>query len=90
MAPTLLPGDRLVVSRARRQGVGDLVVVTVPAVAGRVLVKRVAEVEEGRLRLAGDNPDASTDSRAWGWVPASAVRGRVRYRYAPPGRSGRL
>ena len=42
------------------------------------------------LRLAGDAPDASTDSRAFGAVDPTTVRGRPWLRYWPPRRIGRL
>jgi hypothetical protein len=40
--------------------------------------------------VAGDNPAASTDSRALGPLPRRSVLGVVVYRYGPPGRSSRL
>lgn len=91
MAPTLRPGDRLVVRRWPRRAVaGAMVVVADPREPRRLVVKRVEDVRAGVLTLLGDNPAASTDSRSWGAVPVAAVRGRVVYRYAPPGRAGRL
>lgn len=94
MRPTLEPGDRLLVRRVWRRSrvvAGDLVTVPDPrpGSAGRLLVKRVVSVEEGLVVLAGDNPEASTDSRSFGPVPGSSIRGRVLYRYAPAGRAGR-
>lgn len=88
MAPTLAPGDRLLVVRARRPRVGDLVALSDPRRRGRLLVKRVAGERSGLLELRGDNPVASTDSRTFGPVPPSAVRGRVVRRYWPPERRG--
>ena len=44
---------------------------------GREKIKRVASNETTRLYVLGDNPDASTDSRTFGWVPASALRAVV-------------
>lgn len=88
MAPTLAPGDRLLVVRGRRPRAGDLVAVADPRRPGRLLVKRVAGQHLGLLDLRGDNPAASTDSRSFGPVPPSAVRGRVVRRYWPPDRRG--
>ena len=88
MRPTLLPGDRVVALRSRAVRAGDVVVVTDPRVPSRSLVKRVVAVGPGGIRVAGDAPDASTDSRHFGPVPA--VWGRVVYRYAPRPRAGRL
>jgi nickel-type superoxide dismutase maturation protease len=95
MAPTFLPGDRLVVW-SRPLGpplwpaVGDVVAVADPRVPTRTLVKRVAAVDRatGTLDVRGDDPGASTDSREFGPVPLAALVGRAVYRYGPKGRTG--
>jgi nickel-type superoxide dismutase maturation protease len=88
MAPTLLPGDRLLAVRASRIGIGDLVVVRDPRDQARLLVKRVASFEPGgRMSLIGDNPEASTDSRTFGTVGRAEVVGKVARRYWPPHRA---
>jgi nickel-type superoxide dismutase maturation protease len=86
MQPTLEPGDRLLVVRTRRVRGGDLVAVADPRYPGRLLMKRVAAVQGGWVELRGDNPAASTDSREFGAVPVSEVRGRAVRRYAPSDR----
>jgi len=88
MAPTLLPGDRLLVVPARRLSVGDLVAVHDPRDTRRLLIKRVAALHGATLEVRGDNPDASTDSRAFGNLSALLVVGRAVRRYAPPHRRG--
>ena len=103
MAPTLLPGDHLLVRPARQLRRRDLVVVRDPDVAERWVVKRVAALPgesitvEGHtleagdgIVLLGDNPAQSTDSRVYGAVSLDDVHGRVWYRYAPADRAGRL
>ncbi len=90
MAPTLLPGDRLLLVRARRLRPGDLVAVRDPRNERRLLVKRVAAINGGKVALRGDNPDASTDSRVFGDVAIRLVLGRVVRRYAPAPRRGRV
>ncbi len=95
MAPGLLPGDWLLVDpasvSARPPGTGDLVLVPDPRWPQRLLVKRVgAEHPDGRLRLVGDAPQASTDSRIFGPIDAAAVLGRPWLRYWPPARIGRV
>jgi nickel-type superoxide dismutase maturation protease len=95
MRPTLETGDRLLLVRSRRARPGDLVVVpdprtTASADARRLVVKRVVVASSHGLTLRGDNAGASTDSRAFGPVPPSTVRGRVVYRYFPPHRRGRI
>jgi nickel-type superoxide dismutase maturation protease len=96
MVPTLEPGDWLLADPdgyvSRPPGVGDLVLVPDPRVPERLLVKRVADVHAGgrELSLAGDAPEASTDSRTFGSVSAGAVEGRPWFRYWPLRRVGRL
>jgi len=94
MLPTLEPGDRVLVVRVPRRWPltpGSLVAVPDPrAGRGRLLVKRATSVAGGSLDVHGDNPSASTDSRQFGSVPRRSVVGVVLYRYAPPGRTGRL
>jgi nickel-type superoxide dismutase maturation protease len=88
MEPTLAPGDRLVVVRARVLHAGDVVAVRGPRDPTRVLVKRVSAVLEDEIVLRGDNPGVSTDSRTFGPVPTTAVLGRVVRCYAPAWRAG--
>jgi nickel-type superoxide dismutase maturation protease len=85
MAPTLLPGDRLLVWPVRRVRPGQVVAVRHD---GRLLVKRVAAVGNLGVEVRGDNPTRSTDSRTFGALPRRAVVGQVLYRYAPSDRSG--
>jgi nickel-type superoxide dismutase maturation protease len=91
MAPALRPGDFLVVDRAayraRPPRPGEVVVAGDPRAAGRTLIKRVAGYDAGLgAWLLGDNPGESTDSRVFGYVAATHLRGRVRWRYWPIGR----
>ena len=103
MAPTLLPGDHVLVRPVRRLRRRDLVVVKDPDLEGHWVIKRVAALPgesvtvDGRTLVAGagivvlgDNAQHSTDSRSYGAVPLDAVHGRAWYRYAPTTRSGRL
>jgi len=90
MRPALEPGDRLLVVRRRAYRPGSVVAVADPR-DGRLLVKRVTAVEpDGRLVVAGDDPDASTDSRTFGPVARALVRGQAVHRYAPASRAGRM
>lgn len=102
MEPGLEAGDVLVAVRHRPRRIrrGDVVVVEHPSRGGLEVVKRVVGVPgdrvEGRVLgpdrywLAGDRPEASTDSRSFGPVGAERVRGVVVFRSWPPGRMGRV
>jgi nickel-type superoxide dismutase maturation protease len=90
MRPTLVPGDRVIVVRARQLRRGDLVALRDPRDRARTIVKRVVAVDGDEVTVLGDNPDRSTDSRVFGPVHRAGIRGRAVYRYAPEGRRGRL
>jgi len=96
MAPSLLPGDRLLVEsrtyRARAPRRGEVVLAADPRKPERELVKRVAAIDDATAsaELRGDDPAASTDSREFGAVPLAAIRWRAVFRYWPPERAGRL
>jgi nickel-type superoxide dismutase maturation protease len=85
MLPTLLPGREVLINpRAYTQQepqVGDLVVAAHPQQPGLLIIKRVAAVGEGALDLRGDNPEASTDSRQFGWVSRDRILGQVVCRF---------
>ena len=89
MAPTLLPGDRLLVVRAEAR-VGDVVLAADPRAPGRELIKRVAAAGRLGLRLHGDNRAASTDARAFGPIAPHRIAWRAVLRYWPLERAGRL
>ena len=90
MLPAFAPGDRLLAVEGLRVRPGDVVAVEDPRSAARILVKRVRRVSAGTVEIRGDNDSASTDSRVFGPVSRSAIRGRVVYRYFPPDRAGRV
>lgn len=93
MAPTLEPGDQLLVERwslSRRQPLqGEVVLAPDPRRPERELIKRVAAVSGESVELRGDGP-ASTDSRDFGLLPPDAIRWRVALRYWPLSRFGPL
>lgn len=96
MAPTLLPGDRLLVD-PRPDGpgwppLGAIVVVRDPEHTDRQLIKRVSGRADpaGAVTVAGDAAGPSRDSRAFGPVPLAAVLGVAWFRYLPRDRRGYL
>lgn len=98
MAPALLPGDCLVATRAGRVVAGAVVVAEDPRTPGFEVVKRVTAgpnrpgggttLGTDEHWLLGDRPDRSSDSRTFGPVRRSQIRGVVRLRYWPPSRVG--
>jgi nickel-type superoxide dismutase maturation protease len=84
MAPALRHGDQILVrfGAPKATRVGTVVVVALPD--RPLAVKRVVRVGDGGdVWVEGDNPLASTDSRALGALPADAVVGRVLLRIWP-------
>jgi len=90
MRPFIEPGDRLLVVRTPRIRPGDIVAFADPRRPARTILKRVAVRDASGLTVLGDNSGASTDSRTWGRVDPSTVRGRAVYRYFPDSRRGLL
>jgi nickel-type superoxide dismutase maturation protease len=95
MRPTLEPGDwglALGNARGRRPRVGDIVVLEHPERPWFELVKRVIDVRSSptsgatELWVEGDDPAASTDSRHFGPVDGSQIRGRLVLVWWPPSR----
>lgn len=87
MSPLLQPQEEVLADpHAYRNAApepGDIVVAEHPDRPRFWLVKRVLFVREnGDCVLMGDNSDASTDSRAFGAVPAAKILGRVTSRFS--------
>ncbi|HVY08800.1 MAG TPA: S24/S26 family peptidase [Mycobacteriales bacterium] len=83
MVPALRDGDRVLVRLgAGTPRVGRVVLVELP---DRPLsVKRLVAIEpDGSLRVEGDNPFGSTDSRQLGAIPRGALGGTVLARLWP-------
>jgi len=82
MRPALEPGDYVLVNRwaykFRSPATGDLVVVRDPETPARFLVKRISDIADAeRIRVAGDNPERSRDSRAFGPIAVREIVGKV-------------
>ena len=78
MWPLLKPGDEVLVDPGCAVQRGDIVVARHPFRSDAHIIKRLDGWDErGGLRLLGDNPDESSDSRTLGNVPPDLVVGRV-------------
>ena len=89
MSPTLVEGDWLVVSWASEPAVPQLNKLKVYVIErasrpGIFVIKRLIEIgsgeNDGKVWVEGDN-ETSTDSREWGWIPASELRAIVLFRF---------
>jgi nickel-type superoxide dismutase maturation protease len=86
MLPLLKPGDDVLINPFAFKNAspqpGDIVVARHPLKPDTRLIKRViTDTEAGDYILQGDNPAESTDSRAFGAVPARHILGRVVSRF---------
>jgi signal peptidase I len=82
MAPTLRHGDVVLALLGGAARPGDVVLVELPA-RGPAVKRLVRRGPDGRVWVEGDNPFASTDSRALGALPGDALRARVVARLWP-------
>jgi len=99
MAPTLLPGDWVIVVIPSSYRRGDVVVVEHPGRPGYEMVKRLIAIPgdpigervlaPGEFWVEGDGP-ASTDSRHFGPVTEAALKARAQVLYRPRERWGRV
>ena len=94
MSPFFLPGDRLLLLRAKRFRYGDAIVFRDDR---RSYLKRIAglpgdtvtcwgqpfELGEDEYYALGDNRDRSRDSRHFGPIRSSQIVGRVVLKYFP-------
>lgn len=70
MHPALPHGKLIVASRIKKPQIGDVVIVKHHRVE---VLKRVHDLKENQVYLLGDNPEESTDSRHYGWLPLSRI-----------------
>jgi nickel-type superoxide dismutase maturation protease len=74
MVPTLTPGRIVFVRPFRTLRVGEVVIVRHD---GLEKIKRITMLEDGLVFVTGDNPEQSTDSRSFGWLPEELVVGKL-------------
>ena len=77
MSPTLKSGERILVDPKAAIHPGDIVLAEHPFKSLR-MIKRLLSIEsDGRIFLAGDNPDASSDSKVFGAIQRKHLVGKV-------------
>jgi nickel-type superoxide dismutase maturation protease len=78
MNPTLKDGEAVLVDRAAKIEVGDIVVAKHPFEQNSEVVKRVERINQhGHYFLIGDNLQDSNDSRHFGAVAKEYIKGKV-------------
>src|SRR5438445_13782157 len=78
MNPTLKDGEVVLVGRAAKIEVGDIVVAKHPFEQNSDVVKRVERINKrGHYFLVGDNLEESSDSRHFGAVTREYIKGKV-------------
>lgn len=70
MAPTYDHGQIVLGWRLSKPRVGDVVIARHHRVE---IIKRIDQIDNEQVYLLGDNPQESTDSRQFGWLPITAV-----------------
>jgi phage repressor protein C with HTH and peptisase S24 domain len=74
MAPSLHAGQLVIGRQTRELQPGDVVIVSHE---GLEKIKRIERQQGDLIYLLGDNADASTDSRNFGWVHAKTIIAKV-------------
>ncbi len=78
MNPTLKDGETVLVDRAAKINVGDIVVARHPIEQRSEIVKRIERITgRGHYYLVGDNLEDSNDSRHFGAVTREYIKGKV-------------
>ncbi len=78
MNPTLKDGETVLVDRAAKIEIGDIVIAKHPVEQNSEIVKRVERINErGDYFLIGDNLEDSNDSRHFGAVTREYIKGKV-------------
>ena len=82
MLPTFKQGNEVLIDERAYQDalpqIGEVVVAEHPHRPKFWLIKRVTHIRpDGSCYLVGDNPNESTDSRAYGWFKRTQLLGKV-------------
>lgn len=80
MSPTFSEGKIVLVNKLaylfKKPQKGEIVAARDPR-DGKVLIKRIHEIEAKQYFLRGDNPTHSTDSRSFGMIGRKEIIGKV-------------
>ena len=74
MLPYLKPGNIVLVKKVKKYKIGDIVIANVN---NRQVIKRVKNINNNLYELIGDNKNESTDSRSFGMVQGTDIKGVV-------------
>ena len=83
MEPTYRDGDWLLVRWGAKESaptIGGIYLFEREEQPGVLYIKRVQKLHGGLVWCEGDAP-TSQDSRKWGWLPLTTIRGKVLFRY---------
>lgn len=85
MMPVLPPGTHVIgTGFYSKLDVGDTIIFMHE---GREKIKRISQIDNTRLYVLGDHPEASKDSRHFGWIERDTVIGKVFWPHAPKTRA---
>jgi phage repressor protein C with HTH and peptisase S24 domain len=74
MRPTLKHGQIVWAHELRSYREGQVVIAFV---RGKEVIKRIEKIEKGKIFLIGDNKERSNDSRDYGSIPDTNIKGIV-------------
>lgn len=81
MMPVLPPGTHVLATGLyKKLEVGDTVIFLHD---GKEKIKRINQIDGTKLYVLGDHPEASKDSRHFGWIEKDTVLGKVFWPHAP-------
>jgi hypothetical protein len=74
MMPRYGQGQIVVAWPTKNFAIGDTIILLHE---GREKIKRIVAIDYDTVYILGDNAQASTDSRHFGWIASSCIRGKV-------------